>query len=332
VVTVDVEEGFDWSTFSRRDFVVDGLHQLEAFQTACHSLGVSPVYLQTWSVLGDADFSAWFRKLLAQGLAETGTHLHGWTTPPFWEEPNVFNSYQCNLPESMERRKLEALTRRFSQALGVSPLIHRAGRWGGSARTARLLGELGYRVDLSPSARYRDNRGAGPDFQNIDGRPFWSDAEREVLVVPASSLKFGRGPEWISDLRRRIRGRGAEVAEIEGTAVRFSSEGRSLGQLKSMARQFSRRGDPVLVLSIHSSSLVVGGNPYSRGKAAAAANLERTRALLAYCIDELGMRPTSCASLFDEARAFARASQAWRHSGGAHELAAVQDDAAFTPA
>ncbi len=123
-----------------------------------------------------------------------------------------------------------------------------------------------------------------------------------MLVVPASSLKFGRGPEWISTLRRRLRGLGPDVAEIEGTAVRFSPEGRTISQLKSMARQFARRGDAVLVLSLHSSSLISGGNPYSRSDGETRANLERTRDLLSYCIDVLGMRPTTCKSLFEEAR------------------------------
>jgi glycosyltransferase involved in cell wall biosynthesis len=302
LVTMDVEEGFDWSRFSRTDHAVNGLHQLEAFQAVCQSIGVSPVYLQTYEILDDETFSTWFRRMLAGGAAEAGTHLHAWTTPPFWEEPNVFNSYQCNLPEKLEQRKLETVTRRFTEVLGFPPLIHRAGRWGGSARTAQLLKQSGYRIDLSPSARYSDGRGAGPDFQNIDGRPFWSDAEKALLVVPASSLKFGRGPDWISDLRRRFKSRGADVAEIEGTAIRFSSEGRSLAQLRSMARQFSRRGDPVLVLSLHSSSLFAGGNPYSPTQAAADANLERTRDLLTYCMGALRMRPTTCENLYADAK------------------------------
>ncbi len=136
LVTVDVEESFDWSKFSRKGHNVSGLRELEVFQNACQSLGVSPIYLQTHSVLSDEGFQGFFRSLLADGRAEAGTHLHGWTTPPYWEEPNVFNSYQCNLPESVEWRKLENLTRHFTDALGVRPLIHRAGRWGGSERTA----------------------------------------------------------------------------------------------------------------------------------------------------------------------------------------------------
>ncbi len=302
LMTVDVEECFDWSKFSRRDHVVNGLNCLESFHLACRSLAISPVYLLTHSMLQEEGYRAWLRTTVANGEAEAGTHLHAWTTPPYWEEPNEFNSYQCNLPESIERQKLETLTHLYVDALGRRPLIHRAGRWGGAARTSRLLKTLGYRIDLSPSARYRDIHGAGPDFHNLDGRPFWSESEQDVLVLPASSLRFGRGPDWMSELRRRLASSRAEVSEIDGADVRFSPEGRTLGQLKSMARQFVRRDDPVVVVSLHSSSLVAGGNPYSPTGAAAAENLERTMALLTYCTRVLGMQAATCASVLAEAQ------------------------------
>ncbi|HTT84141.1 MAG TPA: glycosyltransferase [Rhizomicrobium sp.] len=300
LVTMDVEEQFDWSRFSRTNFTVGGTGELEAFQAACCSLGIIPVYVLTRPVLSDGAAGNFFRTLASTGEAETGIHLHVWTTPPYWEEPNEYNSYQCNLPHNMEMRKLQELTNRFADVMGFRPLIHRAGRWGGSARTARLLKQLGYKIDLSPAAGFSDPKGIGPDFQKLNGRPFWCDSDRNLLVVPASSLAFGRGPAWLSSLRR---GRlGQRLARIRGKPLRFSPEGQEVPQLKSMARELARSGCPVAVFNLHSSSLIANGNPYSRTAADAAAMLRNSADILQYCIETLGMRPTSCDALFTEAR------------------------------
>jgi hypothetical protein len=234
--------------------------------------------------------------------AEVGTHLHTWATPPFWDDPNAYNSYQCNLPHNTEMRKLQELTSLFADVIGFRPLIHRAGRWGGSTRTALFLKQLGYRMDLSPSAGFCDAKGIGPNFRNLDGRPFWCDGDRNLLIVPGSSVAFGRGPAWVSHVRRGYLGQRIHFARIRGNPLRFSPEGQKMPLLKSMARDLAQGGCPVAVLNLHSSSLIANGNLYSRTAADAAAILRNTGELLRYCIENLGMRPTTCDTLFAEAR------------------------------
>ena len=324
LVTVDVEEEFRWTEFSRSDHRVRGLEALSAFQEPCHTIGIAPVYLVTYAIMQDADFCKFLRRALENGVAEVGIHLHGWTTPPFWEQPNVFNSYQCNLPEHIERRKLETLCRLFEDRFGTAPVIHRAGRWGGNDKTARLIEAMGFRIDLSPSQGYDDVAHGGPDFSNLDGRPFWTGPGRRVLTIPVSSLRHIRGPGWLSRyfyasnyMRSSLGARWGA-----GTSVRFSPESQPLSDLSSMARQFVRQRNPVVVCSLHSTSLYGGGNPYARTQADAVALSARAGALLSYCVETLGMRPATCKTLLADAEA-ARDSPASLPARAREAVAAV---------
>lgn len=305
LVTIDVEEEFDWSIFSRSDYKVRGLDNLCAFHDDCRSVGVIPTYLLSYTILDDSDFRRLFTRFLADGSAELGIHLHSWVTPPFWEQANSFNSFQCNLPAHVERRKLETLCRKYEDCFGRAVNIHRAGRWGGAERTAAFLEELGIKVDLSPSAGYSETSSGGPDFTNLNGRPFLSGPHKSVLTLPASAINYLPGPDWVS----RILFAGMEAiptfgsllaARPYGQAVRFSPEGLSTNFLQSMARQFTTRGFPVVVCTAHSTSLYGGGNPYVRDKDQATQLRININELLRYCIETLEFRPSTCADIYTE--------------------------------
>jgi glycosyltransferase involved in cell wall biosynthesis len=301
LVTVDVEEEFGWEEFDRERHVVRGSEALEQFHADCKSVGVSPVYLLTYPILMDEKYRPFLKRVLASGEAELGIHLHSWTVPPYWEQSNAFTSYQCNLPEHIERRKLETLCRVFEECFGQPVRIHRAGRWGGGQRTSALLQELGISVDLSPSAGYSDERVGGPNFNNLDGTPFWSGDQREVLTVPASALNYLRGPRWLSSaafglarhwpsLRARMHNR--------GTPVRFSPENASVAALLAMAYEVGKRALPTAVYTLHSTSLYSSGNPYSMGAGKASDLRRRSVKFLARAIDAKLLQPTTCAQLF----------------------------------
>jgi glycosyltransferase involved in cell wall biosynthesis len=312
LVTVDVEEEFGWEEFDRARHVVRGSEALEQFHTDCLSVGVSPVYLLTYPILMDETYRPFLKRVIANHEAELGIHLHSWTVPPYWEQANVFTSYQCNLPEHIERRKLETLCRVFEGCFGQPVRIHRAGRWGGGERTTALLESLDISVDLSPSAGYSDMAIGGPDFRNLDGAPFWSGDQRKVLTVPASSVNYLRGPRWLSSaafgstrnwpaLRARMHKR--------GTPVRFSPENADEATLFAIAHEIGMRALPTAVYTLHSTSLYASGNPYSMGEGEASDLRRRSVKFLAQAIDAKLLQPTTCARLFELAQAAQHASQ-----------------------
>jgi len=306
LVTVDVEEEFDWSVIACARHTIRGVEGLTLFHRECRAIGVSPVYLATYAMIGDPAYGSFLRQVQAEGSAEVGIHLHSWLTPPHWEIINDFNSYQINLPRHVEYAKLKALCRAFEQGFGVAPSLHRAGRWGGGSRTSDLLESLGLRVDLSPSAGFAN---ACVDFRNLDGSAFWAGPNRTVLVLPASGLRHVSGPDWLSTavlsgLERYPRMIGTVAAHLPiSKLVRFSADGQTIHILTHMARLLRLRNVKTVIYTLHSTSLYAGGNPYAPDAAAAAALLRRNIEILRYCIETLAMRPSTCAAIYAEAHA-----------------------------
>jgi glycosyltransferase involved in cell wall biosynthesis len=313
LVTVDVEEEFGWEEFNRERHVVRGIESLEQFHADCRSIGVSPVYLLTYPILKDKNLHPFLKRVIANHEAELGIHLHSWTVPPYWEQANAFTSYQSNLPENIERRKLETLCRVFEECFNRPVTIHRAGRWGGGERTSSLLESLGISVDLSPSVGYSDVEAGGPDFSTLDGAPFWSGDQRHVLTVPASSVNYLRGPRWFSaavfrstrnwpSLQRRMQGR--------GQPVRFSPENADELTLFAIAHELRMRSLPTAVYTLHSTSLYAGGNPYSTGDGNALDLRRRSVRFLSRAIEAKLLQPTTCAQLFELAQTASESQRA----------------------
>ena len=264
LVTIDVDEESPQNTFRRDGYRVRGVEALEKFHQMCIGLGVKPVYMLSYPVMSDREYVRLFREIAGTDDAELGIHLHSWVTPPFWEEPNNFTSYQCNLPAHIERTKLTLLVRHFEDTFGCRPMAHRAGRWGGSARTADLLASLGVHLDFSPLARYADPCGVGPDFTNLDGHPFWSGSRRDVLTVPACAV-LGRQHTAPSRIGSRQSGSPLDAGPFEdlatvGTLIPFCAEAESTEGLHAAAQEIRKQKLPVAVFSMQNTSLYAHGS------------------------------------------------------------------------
>ena len=187
----------------------------------------------------------------------------------------------------------------FEDVFGRKAGAHRAGRWGGSERTAILLEELGVGVDLSPLAGYEDGKSGHPNFRNLSGAPFWrGEAQQALVCCFYSDLSAGPG----LDIQRAVcqiqpKSGLAGLLEGLGKPVRFSPDGLSIASLKSMARQLAARRLPVAVFSVHSTSFYAGGNPYAPDEGQAISLRARSAEVLRYCIQDLGMQPATCAEV-----------------------------------
>ncbi|NIL96738.1 MAG: polysaccharide deacetylase family protein, partial [Planctomycetales bacterium] len=148
IVTVDTEEEGLWSgTFRSRQNTVANIQEVPRFQQLCDRFGIRPTYLVDWPVLEDQPAVRILDGIQQAGGCEIGAHLHPWCNPPLAEAVTPHETYMCNLTESAQRDKLVALTDRVQQRFGQRPTSFRAGRYGLDATGARLLAELGYRVD-----------------------------------------------------------------------------------------------------------------------------------------------------------------------------------------
>jgi hypothetical protein len=236
------------------------------------------------------------REIARAGRATIGAHLHPWVTPPFEEEVTARNSYACNLEPGLQRRKLRALTEKIADVFGVRPRVYKAGRYGVGPRTAEMLAELGYVVDLSVSPG-SDHRGdGGPDFTRFTAHPHWLDRGRRVLEFPCTGGFVGflrpvaprLHPVVHSAPMRRMRVPGILSRMGAMTRLRLSPEGFDFPQLRTLTRSLLRRGVRVLTLSYHSTSLMPGCTAYTRTRADLDRFLDTIRRYLEYFFAEVG--------------------------------------------
>ncbi|MBB5519190.1 glycosyltransferase [Amphiplicatus metriothermophilus] len=291
LVTVDAEEAFDWSRFDREGWRLCPTADIDRFQRIAEDFGARPVYLLAWPMLADPATADYFRMLKERGAADLGAHLHQWTTPPFQGFDAERHSWQCNLPPDVQRAKLAALGDAFEAAFGARPRAHRAGRYGVDARAYETLAACGIAFDFSPSPGFDFSARGGPDFSAMSNAPFRMETkEGAVLVVPASGGWFARGTRRVVSRRRAppgLDGKPPIWPRALAAPARLTCEGLSFAELAALARALVRES-PLLVFSLHSTSLTPGANAYGRDGAAVAAMLETCRRFFDFFRRELG--------------------------------------------
>lgn len=307
-VMVDAEESFDWDgPFSRANTAV-AFGGVERAQAVFDRHGVRPCYLVGYPVAADDRAASTVRGWLREGRCEAGAHLHPWVTPPHEEVVCLANSYPCNLPEELERRKLRALSDAIEAALGRRATVYKAGRHGLRIERGGMLLDLGYEVDTSVLPLHDfSGTGGGPNFLSCPARPFWSDARSDaggrLLHLPVT---VAPGPiDEPTDPARAAAGRGTRRASFgvgsgglrvpgltsrsgaPGRAV-LTPEGTALRDMQRLARGLVAGGQKVLVLGVHGPSFTPGHTPYARDAAEVEALLTRLDGFLGFFRAELG--------------------------------------------
>ena len=296
-VVVDTEEEFDWRRpFSRSNVATQSIAAQALAHVLYDRLDVVPTYVVDYPVAMDPKARALLGELRAEGRAEIGAHLHPWVCPPYEEEVSSFNSYHCNLPPSLERAKIAALTEAVEKGFGARPTVFKAGRYGFGRSTAEAIAQLGYEVDCSfvPHASFTAD--GGPSFHRTPDQPFWLDAERRLLEIPLTSGFIGalggmggRLP-GLFDSRRALRWRVPGLLARTGLVARSSltPEGVSAAEQIRLIKALLRRGHSFFTLSYHSPSLAPGNTPYVRSEADLRAFLGRIETVLRAFRDEIG--------------------------------------------
>lgn len=306
VVVVDTEEEFDWKgDFSRSATATRSIPAQARAHEIYDRYGIAPTYVIDYPVATDPDAVAFLRALADAGKAEIGAHLHPWVTPPHDEEVTRRNSYHCNLPPSLERAKIAAITEAIEQGFGARPTIFKAGRHGFGADTKAALVALGYRVDCSmvPHTSYAAD--GGPDFRRVPEEPHWLDQSAGLLEVPMTVGYFGALPalgakaDWLFDHPRAGRlhlpGLLARTGLVART--RLTPEGVPLAEQCRLIETMLRRGRRTFTLTYHSPSLAPGNTPYVHDEAGLSVFLERIEGVLRFFRDTIGGRFTTLSAL-----------------------------------
>jgi len=272
VLTVDVEEEFDWSApLQREGHSIDAVPALRKFQQFCEGLGVVPIYLMDFPVATSRAAVEALGDAVSAGRAEVGIQLHPWVNPPFLEEVNQFNSFAGNLAPDLERQKFMRLRDEIERAFGVAPLIYRAGRYGIGRNSAEILKEAGVAIDTSVRSLFDYSYAGGPNFRNHPLRPYWIDEPGGLMELPLTTVfwgplrQVGRGLYPLLWRAPQLRGALARAGLLE--RIPLTPEGVRLEEVLRGIDIAIDEGLPLLVFSFHSPSLAPGYTPYVRNEA-----------------------------------------------------------------
>ncbi len=309
IVSIDTEEEGLWggqyrSTGNTVENVCAGVPR---FQELCDQFQIPPTYVIDAPVVSDPGCVELLRSIQDDGRCEIGTHVHPWCNPPgdtYWDKQT---SFLCNLPESLQRKKIEWLTDEIEKQFDRRPTSFRAGRYGLDIVGANILRELGYRVDSSviPFSSWASE--GGPNFERAPHTPYFIGergiceqcASGSLLEVPVSvgfnrpNFERARAIRDVAMLPWLRRLRSVGILDRLGIVrrIKFSPEQARACDMKQLVDAYLAGQAPVMVMLFHSTSLVAGQSPYVK----TAARLEEFFADLAevfdYCLNQRGMRP-----------------------------------------
>jgi hypothetical protein len=310
LVLVDAEEEFNWSSYSPNAKGVRNIALQFKAQNIFNAHCVTPTYLVDFPVASQAEGYEPLRELVKAGACKIGAQLHPWVNPPLEEEITVRNTYAGNLPEALERAKIEKLTSVIEENFGQRPNVFRAGRWGAGPNTAAIITSLGYTIDSSilPLANFSIE--GGPNYMSARAFPYWVDAgallELPVTVGVLGLLKGlgARGRSILlgrSSTRLLLPGVLSHLGLLE--RIRLTPEGTPIEDAKRLTRGLLQQGQRLFVVSYHSSSLLPGGNPYASNAADVERLLDWLGSYLTFFFQTLGGKATTAEEVYASARA-----------------------------
>ncbi len=279
VVTIDTEED-NWGNFDLTDYSVHNIELIPELQNLLTEFGVKPTYLINYPVASNSKAVSILRGLLGQGVCEIGMQCHPWNTPPFEEEHSKRNTMLCNLPSSLQFRKIKVLHEMIVNNFGTVPIAFRAGRWGYSKDVALALDQLGYKIDTSITPFTDWSGSSGPDFSMLSLSPYYfnpkdilkADRNGSMLEIPIT-IGFTQANFELADflftfLKKQPFNQLRLIGLLDKlrllNKVWLSPEQSSSRDMISLTKRLIQKEVPLANLFFHSPTLYPGLTPYVR--------------------------------------------------------------------
>lgn len=278
LITIDTEGDNLWR--NHRKITTENARFLPRFQQLCEKYAFKPTWLTNYEMATDPVYVEFARDVLARQQGEVGMHLHAWHSPP--EQPLTdddwrYQPYLIEFPEPLLREKVSYMTELLEETFQVKMLSHRAGRWAFDSRYARILTELGYRVDCSvtPGVNWRSSPGApqgqgGTDYRHFPREAYFLDPEdisragnSALLEVPMTiHLKH---PPLLNALKKgydRLRGK-----QRNPSMNWLRPTGNNLALMQRAAEKSLQQGADYVEFMLHSSEFMPDGSPTFKNEA-----------------------------------------------------------------
>lgn len=314
VLSIDTEEEWDWeSAFPEHNFSVNNVQYLPAFQSFCESLHIRPTYFIDYPVVDDAHALAQVKTTIRSGKCEVGGHLHPWCNPPYFGKTTEFESHVVNLPINQVADKLDRLTSKIRDTLGVSTRSFRTGRWGINGPIMGLLKSRGFTVDSSVYPLYQNKH-----FSCMDAplAPYWPNLaspnqlgqQRDIMELPVTvgfnrkNFDFWRTISCVSEQPplTYLRTTGLLWQSNIMRKIYLSPELSSVQDMNALIDKCIERQTPVIHMYLHSSSLLDGVTGFYARKDAFGAMCQAIAATVAHMQSKIDVKFTTiseCAAI-----------------------------------
>lgn len=293
-VTVDTEEEWDWASgYPTGPTTVRNIAELPKFHAVCEKAGAAVVLFTNHAVLTDPTATAVIRDLASHPRTEIGVHIHPWNTPPVAPTPTVSarESFLHNLPWAEQAAKLSSTLDAF-RAAGLTPTSFRGGRYSTSRPIQDFLRDHGVWVDCSvlpwntwaddgaPDYRHRGLEPVRIPPRHVGDNPVWE----LPLTFGSTRRPFGvwKSVLGLADTKLGRLGRVTGVLDRLGIVSRawLNFENPLGNRILKYLAALRRARPPFVSFTLHSSSLLPGGSPYSRTPADVARILDTAESVL----------------------------------------------------
>jgi len=277
-VTVDTEEEWDWDgEYPVSNPAVTNIALLPELQEVCDRNGASVTYFTNYAVLADPSARKVILGLAKKRNVEIGLHIHPWNTPPLSEAKRVIpkETFLHNLTPQVIQAKLQSVCSLFDEC-GLRPTSFRGGRYSTNSVVQEFLRDRGAIADCSilPFSTWPDDGAPDHRHRRLEPRrlPPRYVGDHAMWEIPLT-LGFSRRPFGLwhrcfevitnSPLRHlRIIGLSQRLGIVQKSWLNIETP---LGQRPVPFLQLLRRiRPPCIDFCLHSSSLIAGGNTFTR--------------------------------------------------------------------
>ncbi len=258
---------------------LDNIQTAPAFHALCARHGAKSTWFTNWSVMENAQARDTILAISEDECTELGMHIHPWLTPPHGNITSYGSreSYLANLDTALIETKLETNWEIF-RVNGCQPVSFRGGRYSSGPDIQRFLRQKGFIADASVVPYTAWDSDGAPDYRDRNlypvrldpvgesGQALWElpvtlGFTRKNLDLWAKTLNFLENPAFrhlhlIGILQR--------IGVVKRVWLNF--EDTNAEDMLALLSVLEALEVPCVCLTVHSSSLHLGGNPYSQTK------------------------------------------------------------------
>ena len=280
-LSIDAEED-EWEAYEKGSYEVTSLNRIPMLQEILERYGAIPTYFCTYEVARNESSSAVLKEILDRGRCEIGAHCHPWNTPPIFNGIYPRDSMLCNLPNRVVFDKIKALHELIIHRFQVVPQAFRAGRWGVGPSVAKIIKELGYKVDTSVTPYGNWKIYQGPDFSRVGPSAYrfnpddilCEDLRGSLVEVPVTIGFLQNNFKRCAAVRRLIMNGRLSHVHILGLLDKLrilnirwlSPELSSAREMICLTKRLLKKKCASLNLTFHTNSLIPGKNIFVRNE------------------------------------------------------------------